>query len=141
MKSNVPGFLAIIAGVIALITGLVGSAGFYAAVFAVAADLAPASWLILGWVLVILDFLASLGGITVIIGGVLILAYKLGLGKFLIGLGIGMSLIGIIITIVIAAVGGAVIGAIIYLIAVIITLKGIAIVLAIIARQITRIVE
>lgn len=141
MKSNVPGFLAIIAGVIALITGLVGSAGFYAAVFAVAADLAPASWLILGWVLVILDFLASLGGITVIIGGVLILAYKLGLGKFLIGLGIGMSLIGIIITIVIAAVGGAAIAAIIYLIAVIITLKGIAIVLAIIARQITRIVE
>jgi len=141
MKSNVPGFLAIIAGVIALITGLVGSAGFYAAVFAVAAELAPASWLILGWVLVILDFLASLGGITVIIGGVLILAYKLGLGKFLIGLGIGMSLIGIIITIVIAAVGGAAIGAIIYLVAVIITLKGIAIVLAIIARQITRIVE
>ena len=141
MKSNVPGFLAIIAGIIAVITGIVGNVGFYAAVFAVAAELAPASAVVLGWVLVILDFLASLGGITVIIGGVLILAYKLGLGKFLIGLGIGMSLIGIIITIVITAVGGAVIGAILGLVAVIITLKGIAIVLSIIARQLTRRVE
>jgi hypothetical protein len=141
MKSNVPGFLAIIAGAIALITGLVGGVGFYAAVFAVAADLAPASWLILGWVLVILDFLASLGGITVIVGGLFILAYKIGLGKFLIGLGVGMSLIGIIVTIVISAIGGAAIAAIIGLVAVIITLKGIAIVLAIIARQLTRVVE
>jgi hypothetical protein len=141
VKSNVPGFLAIIAGVIAIISGLVGSAGFYAAVFAVAADLAPASAVVLGWVLLVLDFLASLGGITVIIGGLFILAYKIGLGKWLIGIGVGMSLVGIIITIVIAAVGGAAIAAILGLVAVIITLKGLAIVLAIIARQLTRAVE
>ncbi|MFX1519920.1 MAG: hypothetical protein ACFFCD_08360 [Promethearchaeota archaeon] len=141
MKSNVPGFLAIIAGVIAIIAGAVGSAGFYGVIFAVAADLAPASAVILGWVLAILDFLASLGGITVIIGGIFILAYKIGLGKFLIGIGIGMSLIGIIISIAIAAIGGAAIVAILGLVAVIITLKGIAIVLSIIARQLTRKVE
>ena len=141
MKSNVPGFLAIIAGVIGVIAGIVGSAGFYATVFAIAAELAPASAVVLGWVLAILDFLASLGGITVIIGGVLILAYKLGLGKFLIGLGIGMSLIGIIVSIIIAAVGGAAIAAILGLVAVIITLKGVSIVLSIIARQLCRKVE
>jgi hypothetical protein len=141
VKSNVPGFLAIIAGIIAIIAGVVGSVGFYATVFAIASDLAPASAVVLGWVLTILDFLASLGGITVIIGGVLILAYKLGLGKFLIGLGIGMSLIGIIVSIVIAAIGGAAIAAILGLVAVIITLKGVAIVLAIIARQLCRRVE
>ena len=141
MKSNVPGFLAIIAGAIGVIAGIVGSAGFYATVFAIAADLAPASAVVLGWVLSILDFLASLGGITVFIGGIFILAYKLGLGKFLIGLGIGMSLIGIIVSIVIAAIGGAAIAAILGLVAVIITLKGIAIVFSIIARQITRRVE
>ena len=46
-----------------------------------------------------LIFIASLGGITVITGGLLIGKKKVGTGKFLIALGAGLGIIGLIISI------------------------------------------
>jgi hypothetical protein len=142
----VPGFLAIIAGVIAFITEITGNVALYELIFQTATAYLPPETpaqtaAAFGWALLILGFLAGLGGITVVAGGVLILVYRLGLGKFLIGLGIGMSLFGIIVKIITAAIGGVVMAHVIGLIAVILTLQGVAIVLSIIARQLTRKVE
>lgn len=146
MKSNVPGFLAIIAGVIAFITEITGNVRLYEKIFAIASqylppETPPQTAIAFGWVLLILGFLAGLGGITVVAGGVMILAYRIGLGKFLIGSGIGISFIGIIVKIITAAIGGVVMAQILGLIALILTLQGVAIVLSIIARQLTRRVE
>jgi hypothetical protein len=142
----VPGFLAIIAGVIAFITEITGNTRLYELIFDTASAYLPPgtpeqTTMVFGWVLIILGFLAGLGGISVVAGGVLILAYRIGLGKFLIGTGIGISLIGIIVKIVTAAIGGAVFAQVLGLVALILTLQGVAIVLSIIARQLTRKVE
>jgi hypothetical protein len=53
-------------------------------------------------VFAVLIFIASLGGIAVIAGGLLIGKNKVGTGKFLITLGAGFGLIGLIFSIVVA---------------------------------------
>ena len=53
-------------------------------------------------VFAILIFIASLGGISVIAGGVLIGKKKIVLGKILITLGAGLGLIGLIFSIIVA---------------------------------------
>ncbi len=53
-------------------------------------------------VFVILIFIASLGGISVIIGGLLIGKNKVLTGKFIISIGTGMGLIGLTVSIVVA---------------------------------------
>ena len=47
-------------------------------------------------------FVAALGGIAVILGGILISKEKIRLGKFSISLGAGMGLLGLIISIIVA---------------------------------------
>jgi hypothetical protein len=47
-------------------------------------------------IFVVLIFIASLGGIAVIAGGLLIGKDKVGIGKFVIALGAGMGIIGLI---------------------------------------------
>ena len=128
------------------ITEITGNTRLYEWIFATASAYFPPgtpeqTTLAFGWVLLILGFLAGLGGITVVAGGVMILMYRIGLGKFLIGTGIGISLIGIIVKIITAAIGGAVMASVLGLIALVLTLQGIAIVLSIIARQLTRKVD
>jgi len=54
------------------------------------------------YVFAILIFIASLGGISVIIGGLLIGKDKVGTGKFFIMLGAGLGLIGLIFSIIVA---------------------------------------
>ena len=53
-------------------------------------------------VFVVLIFIASLGGIAVIAGGLLIGKNKVGTGKFFITLGAGFGLIGLILSIAVA---------------------------------------
>lgn len=130
MNYQISGLLAIIAGVIAIITGWVGDTILFAVVFAIVANLAPASAVVLGWVLVIFDFLAALGGVLLISGGIFILAYKISIGKFIISLGVGTSLIGIIASIVFAVIGGVAITHLLGLIAVLISLWGIVFILS-----------
>ena len=57
-------------------------------------------------VFAILIFIASLGGIAVIIGGLLIGKNNVGLGKFIIALGAGLGLIGLIFSLVITYIEG-----------------------------------
>jgi hypothetical protein len=56
---------------------------------------------------VILIFIASLGGLSVIAGGLLIGKNKVGTGKFLIALGAGLGLIGLLISIYIGYTEGS----------------------------------
>lgn len=53
-------------------------------------------------VFVVLIFIASLGGIAVIAGGLLLGKNKIGTGKLFIALGAGLGLIGLIVSIVVA---------------------------------------
>lgn len=57
---------------------------------------------IVGYILFILIFIAVLGGIAVIIGGLLILKDKVLPGKIFIAIGAGMGLLGLIISLLIA---------------------------------------
>ena len=50
--------------------------------------------------LYVLGIIAALGGISVVIGGALLTTDRVGTGKFIIGLGAGMSLIGLVIKLV-----------------------------------------
>lgn len=76
---------------------VVGSAALWAQIFAIAETYVPGSGEILGWILIILRYIASLGGVAVIIGGYLVTTDRVGTGKFIIGIAAGLGLIGLII--------------------------------------------
>jgi len=92
--------IAIIAGILLLIAGVSGAATWQAIKDFVASQF-PGNE-ILEVVFVILIFIASLGGIAVIIGGLLIGKKKIGTGRTFILLGAGMGIIGLIFSIVVA---------------------------------------
>ena len=92
--------IAIIAGILLLIAGISGAATWEAIKNFVAQQF-PGNE-ILELVFVILIFIASLGGIAVIIGGLLIGKNKIGTGRFFILLGAGMGIIGLIFSIIVA---------------------------------------
>ena len=90
--------LCILGGILMIISSAVGSVSFFALVFGIASDLLGEEVaLALFIVLTIFAFIAALGGVAVIIGVILVTRDKIGLGKFIIGLGAGMGLIGLII--------------------------------------------
>jgi hypothetical protein len=91
--------IAIIAGLLLLISGLSGLAAWETIKDFVLEHVGDHE--IFQIVFVILLFIASLGGIAVIIGGLLIGKNKVGTGKFIIALGAGIGLIGLIISLVI----------------------------------------
>lgn len=135
VKKWVPAFLAIFAGFIAIIGDIVGSARFFKILFDIASRYVPGASFLFGWVLTVLYFFAALGGVTIILGGILILADHPALGRFLIGIGIGVGLIGLIISLIIAAIGGTLITEAIGLLITLISVRGIAIIISIIARR------
>jgi len=92
--------LAVIAGILLLIAGVSGLATWQAVRDFVVTYIVDNS--IVELVFAFLIFIASLGGISVIAGGLLIGKHKLGTGKFLITLGAGLGLIGLIVAIIIA---------------------------------------
>lgn len=83
-------------------------------------------------VFVILIFIASLGGISVIIGGLLIGKNKVRTGKFTISLGAGIGLIGLIVSIVMAVVANSLI------IGEFMSVGGIGLILSIVARVVAK---
>jgi len=89
--------VAIIAGILLLIAGVNGVATWETFGNFVVENISDSE--IIQIVFAILIFLASLGGISVIIGGFLIGKEKLGTGRFLTLLGVGMGIIGLIISI------------------------------------------
>jgi hypothetical protein len=92
--------IAIVAGLLLLVAGVSGVATWETIKDFVTTNIMDNS--IIQIVFVVLIFIASLGGIAVIIGGLLIGKDKIGTGKFLISLGAGLGLIGLIFSIVVA---------------------------------------
>lgn len=97
MKNKVPVALALIGGFLLVQDGWIGSIGFIDEIAAYAALYFPTMADTITLVLTILLYIASLGGIAVILGGILIAMSREGNGKFVIGLGAGIGLFGLII--------------------------------------------
>jgi hypothetical protein len=91
---------ALVGGTCLIIAGASGGVGIYAMAATQLQSLYPQYPMlatIVGIVLPALSFIASLGGIAVIIGGILILGVRLTTGKFLIMIGAGVGIFGIIL--------------------------------------------
>ncbi|MBE0525973.1 hypothetical protein E4H12_00955 [Candidatus Thorarchaeota archaeon] len=102
MRNEVPFLLCIIGGILMIMASVVGSADLWIQIFAFAETIVPGSGEILGLVLIVLRYIAGLGGVAVIIGGYLVTTDRVGTGKFVIGLAAGLGLIGLIINLVTA---------------------------------------
>ena len=79
--------------------GVVGSVGFWGELIAYAATIAPGFEDIMLWILVILQNIATLGGVAVLIGGYLVTTNRVGTGKFIIGTAAGLGLFGFVMLI------------------------------------------
>ena len=92
---------ALIGGIVLFIEGVTGSIGFFAYLPLVLAipELAPLEPVIY-YIIVILAFVAATGGIGAIVGGFLLTTPRIGTGKFIIGIAVGMSLIGLVIKLI-----------------------------------------
>ncbi|MHA2085743.1 MAG: hypothetical protein ACXAEB_07395 [Candidatus Thorarchaeota archaeon] len=99
MRNKVPFIMVLVGGILLLIEGATGSIGFLSLLQEANTipELADFIWIIdlILWVLLIL---ASGGGITVIVGGYLMTTDRVGTGKFVVGIGAGMGLIGLLIS-------------------------------------------
>jgi hypothetical protein len=96
MRNKIPFILCLIGGALMIYAGVVGSIGFWDNLITYAATIAPGYEDIMLWILVILQNVASFGGIAVIIGGYLITTDRVGTGKFIIGISAGMGIFGLI---------------------------------------------
>ena len=98
--------LCIIGGILMFLSSVVGNVSFFATIFDVIATFAPQTAQVLSIILWIFAFIAMGGGISVIIGALLVGKGNTGTGKFIIGLGAGMGLIGLIIFLLTTLMGG-----------------------------------
>jgi hypothetical protein len=108
LKNSLSVVLALIGGFLLFQVSWVGSIGFIADIAIYAQTYFPAASEVITLLLSILLYIASLGGIAVIIGGLLIAVNRIGTGKFVIGLGAGVGLIGLIIMLVEAYLAGGI---------------------------------
>jgi hypothetical protein len=92
--------VAVFAGILLLISGISGLATWETIKNFVTANVIDNY--IVQIIFAVLIFIASLGGISVIIGGLLIGKDKIGTGKLFISLGAGLGLIGLLVSIIIA---------------------------------------
>jgi len=108
MRNRVSVALALIGGFLLFQVGWVGGIGFIDDIAAYAILYFPAIADLMTMILTALLYIASLGGIAVIIGGILIAMRREGTAKFVIGLGAGIGLIGLIIMLIEAYMAGGV---------------------------------
>lgn len=106
--SNIPSLvLAIVAGILLIVSRTTGGLGFYEAVLNyVSAQFGGMVAVVISYVLWALSIIASLGGIAVIIGGILIYRSRATTGKFVISIGAGMGIIGLLVEVGSAALQG-----------------------------------
>ena len=126
-KNKAAMVVAIFAGLLLLIEGISGFAAWTTIKEFVADNVTDNE--IVMYIFVILIFIASLGGISVIIGGLLIGKNKVRTGKFIIALGAGLGLIGLIVSIIIGLTEGS------FTLNSLITLGAIGLILSIVARM------
>ncbi|MGY5865569.1 MAG: hypothetical protein RTV41_13285 [Candidatus Thorarchaeota archaeon] len=137
MKNKVPIALALIGGFLLFQSGWVGSIGFLDDVAAYALLYFPTMADIVTMILTILIYIATLGGIAVIIGGILIAMSRESTGKFVIGLGAGVGLIGLIIMFVEAYMAGGVAALMDVVTLISQSIAWIGVILSILARRMT----
>ena len=92
--------IAIVAGILLLIAGLSGMAAMETIKSFVTENVVDNEAVQIAFIVLVL--VASLGGIAVIVGGLLIDNGKVGTGKLLICLGAGLGLIGLIVSLAVA---------------------------------------
>ena len=122
--------IAIVAGILLFVAGVSGAAAWEAIKTFVTTYII--NNIAVQIVFVILIFIVSLGGISVIIGGLLVGKNKVRTGKFTISLGAGMGLIGLIVSIVMAVVANSLI------IGEFMSVGGIGLFLSIVARVVAK---
>jgi ABC-type multidrug transport system fused ATPase/permease subunit len=98
--------LALLGGILLLIAGVAGGVGVYAIAFTWIEAHIPSLTNVLGILLAVLTIIASLGGVAVIVGGIMILGGRITSGKLFIGLGAGVGIFGIIIALTTGLVQG-----------------------------------
>jgi hypothetical protein len=99
--------LCIIGGILMIIGSTVGDISFFRLLVDLASGVLTEDVLnILSIVLRILSWIALGGGISVILGSILVMVGRYGVGKFIIGLGAGMGLIGLIIFMITGLIAG-----------------------------------
>ena len=107
VSSKVAALFAYIGGTLLLVAGATGSVGLLGTVIEYIIDaLGGAAADVLLILLQTLHFVADLGGASVVIGGSFILNDRKRIGRFLIGLGAGVGLIGFLIILVSAFLHG-----------------------------------
>ena len=99
-KNSKAVIVAVFAGILLLISGISGLATWETIKNFVTDNIIDNY--IVQIIFVVLLFIASLGGISVIIGGLLIAKDKIRTGKLFISLGAGLGLIGLIISVIVA---------------------------------------
>ncbi|MFX1362368.1 MAG: hypothetical protein ACFE7A_02835 [Promethearchaeota archaeon] len=106
--SNFPSLvLATIAGIILIVSRTTGSLGFYETILNyIAAQFGGEVAIVISYVLWALSIIASLGGFAAIIGGILIHRGRVTTGRFIISIGAGMGIIGLLVEIGSAALQG-----------------------------------
>lgn len=100
--------LCIIGGILMILSSLIGSLGFIGTVLKQAAGvLGPEMQQIISNLLTVLGYVAAGGGISVILGALIVGFGPDRLGRIIIGFGIGTSIIGLIIILVTNIIGGS----------------------------------
>jgi hypothetical protein len=97
MQNKTSFLLCLIGGILLIIASAVGSIGIYGDILTYVQTAFPDLAGVLEYVLIILNFIAGLGGIAVIFGALMLTRGKVGSGKFIIGIALSMGLIGLII--------------------------------------------
>ena len=93
--------LALAGGALLIVAGVEGGLGLLGFLLEFLAQLTPAPYhLIIYYTLVILSFLASLGGATVMIGAYCVYVGRYSLGKFLMSIGSGTGVLGFLASII-----------------------------------------
>lgn len=102
--------LCIIGGILMIISSVVGSIAFFETLFdLIEADVGEDVAKIVSLVIQILGYVAMGGGISVIIGALIVAMDHYRLGKFLISLGAGMGLISLIIFFISGIIEGSIV--------------------------------
>lgn len=134
-RNKLAGILAIVGGALLFLSGSVGMVDFLQSLQDIIKDLMGESNETLEMIFWVLIFIAMLGGIAVIIGGILIYKNHPIIGRILIILGTSIGLIGLVINLLSALYHGETENFLAWLTT---SFAGIGIVLAIIATRISK---
>jgi len=101
--------LCIIGGILMIVGSVVGSITFFETLFdLIEADVGENVAKIVSLVIQILGYIAIAGGISVIVGSLIVAMDHYRLGKFIIGIGAGMGLISLLIFLITGIVEGSI---------------------------------